>query len=328
MGVVYKVYDLRARQAVAMKILRDSLSSSSKALDRFFREARIAATLRHKNIINIIDYNISNMSGQSFIVMEYVDGPSLREIIDLKFKDGQGADLPYITEVLYYAIQLCDALEATHTKGIIHRDIKPDNIMINSRGEVKITDFGIVHIEEATFTPSGAMLGTPRYMSPEQVTGGRIDGRSDIYSVGILLYEALVGSPPFITGDISYQQVHKLPTPPRELNPMIPQAASDAIMKCLAKRPEERYVNAYALKSVQAQIFEDLGGCSKWNMANITQAEEEGEAQARAATSAGATNSEQPITGITMSDTDELDATTGVSDAHTALGCDDELDLG
>lgn len=264
MGVVYKVYDIRNQQTVAMKILRDSLSGSSKALDRFFREARIAATIRHRNIINIYDYNISNMSGQSYIVMEYVDGPSLREIIDRQFQQTMEAPLDYITEVLYYGIQLCDALEAAHAKGIVHRDIKPDNIMINTQCEVKITDFGIVHVEEATFTPTGAMLGTPRYMSPEQVTGGKIDGRSDIYSVGIVLYEALAGSPPFMTGDVAYQQLHNSPVPPREINPLIPQGVAEVIMKCLEKKPDERYVNAHALKADLAQQLANLGGCARF----------------------------------------------------------------
>ncbi|MEN6625520.1 MAG: protein kinase [Candidatus Sumerlaeia bacterium] len=265
MGVVYKVYDLRNQQTVAMKILRDSLSGSSKALDRFFREARIAATLSHHNIVNIFDYNISNTSGQSFIVMEYVDGPAMREIIDLQFRDGMDINIDYIAEMFYYAVQLCDALQASHSKGIIHRDIKPDNIMVNSLGEVKITDFGIVHIEENTLTPTGAMLGTPRYMSPEQVTGGKIDGRSDLYSVGIVLYEALIGSPPFLSGDISYQQVHKNPVAPRDINAKVPQTANEIIMKCLAKRPEDRFASAEALRIECNRQLDDLGGCKKFN---------------------------------------------------------------
>lgn len=264
MGVVYKVFDIRNQQTVAMKILRDSLSGSSKALDRFFREARIAATIRHRNIVNIYDYNISNLSGQSYIVMEFVDGPPLRDVIDRQFQDTINIPLNYITEILYYMVQLCDALEAAHSKGIVHRDIKPDNIMLNSQGEVKITDFGIVHVEEATFTPTGAMLGTPRYMSPEQVTGGKIDGRSDIYSVGILLYEALVGSPPFITGDIAYQQIHNPPIPPREINPIIPQGVEAMILKCLSKKPDDRFLSAYNLKGEVGRQLDNLGGCTKY----------------------------------------------------------------
>ena len=264
MGVVHKVYDIRNQQTVAMKILRDGLGGSSKALDRFFREARIAATLQHRNIVKIFDYNISNLNGQSYIVMEYVDGASLREIIDRQFEDTVVTSLDYVAEVLYYTAQLCDALDAAHDKGIIHRDIKPDNIMINTSGEVKITDFGIVHIEEATFTPCGAMLGTPRYMSPEQVNGTKIDARSDLYSAGIVLYESLVGSPPFMTGDISYQQIHNTPLPPRQINQAIPQACADMIVKCLKKNPEERFRTAREMRDALLEMLDAVGGCSKY----------------------------------------------------------------
>ncbi len=264
MGVVYKVFDLRNQRTVAMKILREALTSSSKALDRFFREARIAATLSHNNIVNIYDFNISNAAGQSFIVMEYVDGPALREVIDRQFRDGIDISMDYITEILSYMIQVCDALGASHARGIIHRDIKPDNIMTNLQGEVKITDFGIVHIEEATLTPTGAMLGTPRYMSPEQVTGSKIDARLDLYAVGIVLYESLIGSPPFLTGDISYQQVHKQPVAPRDINPRIPQPLNDLVMRCLAKKPEDRHPSAEVLRGELSRQLSDLGGCAKF----------------------------------------------------------------
>jgi tetratricopeptide (TPR) repeat protein len=244
MGIVHRVFDLKNQCVVAMKILKDSLTGSSKAIDRFFREARIAATLSHPNIVNIYDYNINNISGRSFIAMEYVDGPSLREIIENRFAVTSDLTAEYITEVLFYATQLCDALETTHLKGIIHRDIKPDNIMIDAARTVKITDFGIVHIEAATFTPTGALIGTPRYMSPEQVRGGRVDARSDIYAVGIILYEALIGTPPFISGDIAYQHVHVAPLAPREVNPGVPEEVERIVMRCLAKEPRDRYQRA------------------------------------------------------------------------------------
>ncbi len=268
MGVVYKVFDIRQNKPVAMKILRDGLAASSKALDRFFREARIAAQIRHRNIIDIYDYNISSQDGQNYIVMEYVEGQSLREFIDRHFDDTISTSMDYIAEQLYYGVQLFDALQATHDKGIIHRDIKPDNIMVTSKGEVRITDFGIVHVEEATFTPTGAMLGTPRYMAPEQVTGGKVDGRSDIYSVGILLYEVLTGSPPFMTGDISYQQVNKPPVEPRLLNSVIPQSVNNFILKCLEKKPDNRFPDAKTAKNVIAEILQSLGGCKKYE--NVT----------------------------------------------------------
>ncbi|MCB2156648.1 protein kinase [bacterium] len=260
MGVVHKVMDLKTNTIVAMKILREGLSGSDKAIDRFFREARIAATLHHRNIVNILDYNISNVYGQSYIAMEFVDGPSLRDIVEDKFADTVDIDLEYVIEVLDWCVQMCDALDATHRKGIIHRDIKPDNIMVSSGGVVKVTDFGIVHIEEATFTPTGALIGTPRYMSPEQVHGGRIDARSDIYAVGIILYEMLIGSPPFISGDISYQQVNVLPTPPREICSTVPEPVDVVIMKCLRKNPGERFQTAMDLRASLEEVFVAVGG--------------------------------------------------------------------
>lgn len=265
MGVVYKVLDLRLKKVVAMKILRDGLAGSSKALDRFFREARIAAGIHHRNIVDIHDYNISSINGQSYICMEFVDGPSMRELIDQHFDSTISISIDYVTEMLYYNAQVFDALQYTHEKGIIHRDIKPDNVMITAVGEAKLTDFGIVHVEEATFTPTGAMLGTPRYMSPEQVIGGKIDGRSDVYSVGVVLYEALTGSPPFLTGDISYQQVHKTPISPRDVNTMIPQSVNEFILRCLQKEPDQRFSSAREAKDRLLQILSDLGGCKKYD---------------------------------------------------------------
>jgi tetratricopeptide (TPR) repeat protein len=290
MGVVHKVFDIRNQKIAAMKILRDSLNGSSKALDRFFREARIAASLDHRHIVEIYDYNISNSSGQSYIVMEYVDGASMREIIDRVFQDTISISIDYLTEVLYYSVQLCDALEASHNRGIIHRDIKPDNVMINSMGEVKITDFGIVHIEEANFTPTGAILGTPRYMAPEQVAGTKIDGRSDIYSVGIVLYESMVGSPPFMSGDVSYQQVHNKPNPPRDVNPIIPAACNEIIMKCLEKNPDERYPNTGILKSKLIEQLDILGGCKRFQDRNHTEVCEDGLKNVYAQRGIGATD--------------------------------------
>lgn len=260
MGVVHKVLDLKSGQVVAMKILREGLSSSGKAIDRFFREARIAATLHHKNIVNILDYNISNNYGQSYIAMEFVDGPSLRDIIEKKFAETVDVSKEDVLQALDWSSQLCDALDATHKKGIIHRDIKPDNVLIAAGDWVKITDFGIVHIEEATFTPTGALIGTPRYMSPEQVHGGRIDARSDIYAVGIIMYEMLIGSPPFISGDISYQQVNVMPTPPREICPVIPASVDRIIMKCLAKATTDRYQSAVECKQDIDEAYIRLGG--------------------------------------------------------------------
>lgn len=260
MGVIYKVFDKKLGKYAAMKVLREELCESDRALERFFREARIAASIKHPNIVDIYDFNISHTPGQSFISMEYIDGKSLREIIEEKFATSPEPTPAYIAQILYYMSQLCNVLEATHKKGIIHRDIKPDNIMITKDDVVKITDFGIVHIERATFTPTGALIGTPRYMSPEQVRGGKIDGRADIYATGIVMYECLLGSPPFIAGDIAYQQVNILPPEPRGIMPTIPESVNAIIMKCLQKDPDKRYQTAKELKDAIDKAIDELGG--------------------------------------------------------------------
>jgi len=192
--------------------------------------------------------------------MEYVDGMSLRELFEEYFAQGAPPLEVRLAEALYYVAQVCDALNCTHSKGIIHRDIKPDNILIGSNRIAKITDFGIVHVEEATFTPTGALIGTPRYMSPEQVMGIRIDGRADLYSAGIILYEWLVGAPPFVTGDIAYQQVNIPPVPPIEQNPDIPVEVNSIIVKCLEKNPADRYQSAVDLRQALETAYRRLVG--------------------------------------------------------------------
>lgn len=256
MGVVHKVFDQKLNRDVAMKILREGLANSNKAIDRFFREARIAATLNHRNIVNIFDYNINQQTHCSFISMEYVAGQNLRERFEHDFASPSSRYMDRLKEALFFMSQICDALQMTHSKGIIHRDIKPDNILIGLDNIAKITDFGIVHIEEATFTPTGAVIGTPRYMSPEQVQGTRLDGRADLYSAGIILYEWLVGMPPFISGDIAYQQVNMPPSPPREQNPLVPEDVNNLVLKCLEKNPADRFQKAVDLKqAVDAALY-------------------------------------------------------------------------
>jgi len=319
MGVVHKVTDLKTNTVVAMKILREGLSGSDKAIDRFFREARIAATLNHPNIVNILDYNISNFYGQSYIAMEFVDGPSLRDIVEDKFENTIEVDLPYVKDVMLWTTQICDALEATHRKGIIHRDIKPDNIMLAPNNMIKLTDFGIVHIEEATFTPTGALIGTPRYMSPEQVHGGRIDARSDIYSVGIIMYEILIGSPPFISGDISYQQVNVIPANPREICSSIPEEVDAVVMRCLEKNPADRYQSSVELKRAVEEAYLDIGG----DIAHI----EQRTSSEKIVRKRPDTHTPHVTERRNSSDPDQFDPTSAGTEANEDT-FDSELDLG
>ena len=258
MGVVHEVFDSKNNRPAAMKILREGLAGNVKALTRFFREAEYLDQLNHPNIVRIYDFNISRTAGQSFIAMEMVDGPSLRQILEERPREEAARD--YTARVLGHCLQLCDALEAAHQAGVTHRDIKPDNVMINSQGVVKITDFGILHADEGADTPTGAMIGTPRYMAPEQVSGGTVDGRCDIYAVGILLYEMLTGSPPFTSGDIAYQQIHVGPTPPGEVASSIPPSLSRLIMKCLDKDPNRRCQSAAELKKSLQEELRALAG--------------------------------------------------------------------
>ncbi len=260
MGVVYKVFDIKHNCIVAMKILRESLANSPKALTRFIREAQYVDQLNHPNIVHIFDFNISKIPGQSFIAMEYVDGPSMRQLLDDTFKDNRSIDITYVQKVLNYSAQICDALASAHNEGIVHRDIKPDNVMSTKRGIVKITDFGILHHEEMNYTPTVAIIGTPRYMSPEQVQGGHIDGRSDIYAVGILLYEMLTSAPPFISGDIAFQQVNNTPQSPRAICPLINASLESVILSCLEKDADKRYQSAKILQEALLTELQEIGG--------------------------------------------------------------------
>ena len=258
MGTVHRVRDLRRQEDVAMKILREGVAQSGKAVNRFFREARVAATLNHPNIVMIYDYNINPISGQSYIVMEYVEGISLRDRIEDRLDNGHEGTSATLAMDLYYCAQVCHALVAASERGIIHRDIKPDNILISGDNDVKLTDFGIMHVQDATFTPSGALVGTPRYMSPEQVEGKPIDGRSDLYSVAIILYELLVGAPPFVSGDVSYQQVHVAPTPPRDIYPDISASVNALVLKGLEKHPADRFQSAIEMAHALEAVMHDL----------------------------------------------------------------------
>jgi tetratricopeptide (TPR) repeat protein len=232
MGIVYKAKDKELDEIVALKILPDSLSQSPEAIHRFRAEARSARRLAHPNIVRIHD--IGEELGRKFISMEYIDGT------DLKRHFKQSGPLP-VGEGVEIVKQICSALDYAHSMNIVHRDIKPANIMLTKKLVVKVSDFGIAKMLESTSeTIAGAIIGTPIYMSPEQVQGHPVDNGADIYSLGVMMYELFSGRPPFTGGDLAYQHVNVPPPPLTD----IPQELVEIIMRCLAKKRADRWATA------------------------------------------------------------------------------------
>jgi len=252
MGTVFMANDTRLGRCVALKVIRPQFAAEERFKVRFLREARSAAAVQHPNIVQVYDAGADG--DNQYIAMEYIEGRSLRDILDERAFT--------IEEVLPISMQVCDALACAHRNGIVHRDIKPDNIMLTGNPpQVKVMDFGLARVEQATFvTAEGAVLGSWLYMSPEQASGGTVDARSDIYSLGITLYEILTGKAPFTDGDITFHHVHTPPKPPVETREDIPQALNDLILECLAKKPDDRPKTAAKLGEQFLQIQREVGG--------------------------------------------------------------------
>ena len=244
MAHVYRARDRVLGRPVAIKILRPEYVSDENLLARFQREARAAAALLHPNIVSV--YDVGQDGDRHYIVMEYMAGPTLKEVIRRR------APLP-VEQALKVAEQVCAALEYAHRHGVIHRDIKPQNILFSEDEEVvKVADFGIAKSRlDPEITAERLALGTVKYISPEQARGVEVVPQSDLYSLGIVLYEMLTGQQPF-TGDtpvsIALQHVEAEPPPPRQFNPYIPPAVEEIVLRCLAKDPRHRFLSAREMR--------------------------------------------------------------------------------
>jgi len=253
MGKVYKAFDQKIKEVVALKLIKPEIGFNEKAIERFKNELRFARKISHRNVCRL--YDLGEFGLAHFITMEYVEGEDLKNFVR---RSGQ------ITtpKALSIAAQICEGLAEAHRLGVVHRDLKPQNVMIDSDGNVRILDFGLARFMEADgVTGSGVMLGTPEYMSPEQVDLKEIDVRSDIYSLGVIMYEMVTGRVPF-QGEtpISIAIKHKSERPKdsREINPLVPDAMAKAILKCLEKDREKRYQSADELLQDLRRIEEDL----------------------------------------------------------------------
>jgi len=245
MAEVYLGHDEMLARPVAIKVLFPELAADESFVERFRREARAAAGLNHHNIVSIYDFGEDE--GTWFIVMEYVEGRTLRDVI----RTG-GPMEP--AEAIQVGAEVAAALAAAHAEGIVHRDVKPANVLISGGTAVKVTDFGIARAGNARegLTMPGTVLGTATYLSPEQAQGGAVDHRSDLYSLGMVVYEMLTGKPPFSGGNaiaVATSQMTETPPPPSTVNPRIPRSLDAAVMRAMSRDPQDRQPTADDLRS-------------------------------------------------------------------------------
>src|SRR5437867_4052327 len=253
MGVVYRAFDRELREAVAIKRLRpEALAGDGVALERFKQEIRLARKIAHRNVVRT--YDLGEVNGLYYLTMEYVEGTSLKQLI------GTRGPLP-VPVTLTIGKQLCRALEVAHEQGVIHRDIKPQNIVVDPTGFLKVMDFGIARLATPAtgkgLTQEGMSIGTPDYMSPEQLSGLELDARSDLYSAGVVLFECLTARVPFEAASVYAliaKHLEQSPPDPRTLNAEISEALANVIMKAMAKEPADRYQSAAQMHDALAAM--------------------------------------------------------------------------
>lgn len=256
MGAVYKVRNVLSGRVDAMKVVLENLQDHAEVLDRFLREIRVLASLEHPNIAAL--RTAQRVDRQILMIMELVEGETLQSALDR-------GRLPLPLAVRYVRDALA-GLAYAHERGIIHRDVKPANMMVNPQGELKLMDFGIARLAtDQSLTKTGLTVGSLFYMSPEQINGGAIDGRSDLYSVGVTLYQLATGRRPFEgTSDFTIMAAHvnERPRPPVELDPAVPPELSEIIMMALEKDPAKRFANAAAMGKALEAVLAEVGGAA------------------------------------------------------------------
>jgi serine/threonine-protein kinase len=250
MAEVYRGFDPVLNRTVAIKVLLPQMARDTSFVERFRREAQAAARLNQSNIVGV--YDTGSDDGTQYIVMEFIEGRTLAEFMATGRR-------PTPVQAAEIAQKICAAIAAAHAQGVIHRDIKPGNVMITREGVIKVMDFGIARVLGPETAPqTSAVLGTASYLSPEQAQGGPVDARTDIYSLGAVLYELLTGRPPF-TGDtpvaVAYKQVNETPAVPSSLNPDVPARLDAVVMKALSKNPSNRYQTADEFSADLARVI-------------------------------------------------------------------------
>ena len=244
MGNVYKARDRETGEIVALKLLKPEIASDQAMMERFKNELLFARKITHKNVCRVHEFN--RIGGIAYTSMEFVEGESLRSVLN------RFGGLP-LRKALDLAQQVCSGLQEAHAQGIVHRDLKPENVMFDAQGNVKIMDFGIARSMEAGTRLTGSMVGTPAYMAPEQVAGKPVDYRTDVYSLGLILYEVFTGMPAFQADNavaVALKQMRESPKPPHEIEPTVPVTIERAILKCMEKEPARRFQSVAELQKV------------------------------------------------------------------------------